>query len=173
MSVLRIIDCLVDRIGKVVSVLVVLIILTMTFEVVARYLFNRPTVWSYDITYMMGGVFFLFSASFVLLHRGHVRVDLFYTRFSPRFKSLVDVILTPLLLFTAYGVLTQQAWRFAFRALEVGETSMAGIWGPTTIPLRFLIAVGFSLLALEGVIWFMRELLFLFTGRKIGEKNNA
>jgi TRAP-type mannitol/chloroaromatic compound transport system permease small subunit len=169
MRILKGLDWLVDRTGKVLAWFVILIILAMTYEVVVRYVFSNPTFWSFDLTYMMGAVLFLFSASFVLLHRGHVRVDLFYARFSARLKGLVDVVLTPLLFFPALGILTQQAWRAAFRAVEVGETSMFGIWEPTTIPLRFAIAVGFSLLTLEGISWFIRGIIMVGTRRELAE----
>jgi TRAP-type mannitol/chloroaromatic compound transport system permease small subunit len=165
--ILRILDGLVDRIGRMLAWVVILIIITMTYEVTVRYVLNSPTFWSFDLTYMLGAVLFLFSAPYVLLHRGHIRVDLFYARFSAKLKTIVDVVLTPLLFFPALGVLTQQAWRAAFRALEVGETSMFGIWEPTTIPLRFAVALGFSLLALEGILWFLRNIYFIRTGKEL------
>ncbi len=172
MFILRGLDFLVERIGRVTSWLVVLLILTMTYEVVSRYVFDNPTLWSFDITYMLGAVFFLFSASYVLLHGGHVRVDLFYTRFSAKTKSIIDIVFIPMFFFTAYSILTQQAWRAAFRALEVGETSMSGIWEPTTVPLRFIIALGFSLLLLQGIFWFLREIISLKSGKKPVEESN-
>ncbi len=172
MSILRGLDFLVERIGRVTSWLVVLLILTMTYEVVSRYVFDNPTLWSFDITYMLGAVFFLYSACYVLLHGSHVRVDLFYTRFSAKMKSIVDIVFTPLFFLTAYSILTQQAWRAAFRALEVGETSMSGIWEPTTVPLRFIIALGFSLRLLQGVFWFLREIISLKSGKEPVEESN-
>ena len=172
MFILRGLDFLVERIGRVTSWLVVLLILTMTYEVVSRYVFDNPTLWSFDITYMLGAVFFLYSASYVLLHGGHVRVDLFYTRFSAKMKSIVDIVFIPMFFFTSYSILTQQAWRAAFRALEVGETSMSGIWEPTTVPLRFIIALGFSLLLLQGIFWFIRETISLKSGKKPTEESN-
>ena len=167
-SILRRLDWFIDQTGKVTSALVVLIMLTMTYEVISRYVFNSPTVWSYDLTYMMGAVFYLYAAPFVLLHHGHVRVDLFYARFSAKVRSILDVTLTPPLFFTALAVLILQSWKFAFRALAQGETSQVGYWEPSTVPLRFALAIGFSLLALEGVVWFLRELIFLATRKQVG-----
>ena len=172
MFISRGLDFLVERIGRVISWFIVLLILTMTYEVISRYIFDNPTIWSFDITYMLSAVFFLFSASYVLLHGGHVRVDLFYTRFSAKMKSIVDIVFTPLFFLSAYSILTQQAWRAAFRALEVGETSMSGIWEPTTVPLRFIIALGFSLLLLQGVFWFLREIISVKSGKELVEESN-
>lgn len=161
------IDWLADRTGKVFSALAVIIAVTMTFEVTMRFVFNRPTAWSYDTTMMMGGVLFLLSAPYVLLHRGHVRVDLFYARYSPRTKKIVDLALTLLLCFTALSVFTQQAWKFAFWSLEVGEISQFGYWMPTMVPFRFTLAFGFSLLTLEAVAWFTRDLFSVITGKEL------
>lgn len=172
MLIIRGLDFLVERIGRIISWFVILLILTMTYEVFSRYIFDSPTLWSFDVTYMLGAVFFLFSASYVLLHGGHVRVDLFYTRFSIKTKRIVDIVFIPLFFFTAYSVLTQQAWRAAFRALQVGETSMSGIWEPTTVPLRFIIALGFSLLLLQGVFWFLREIISVKSGKDLMEESS-
>jgi len=158
------IDWLAERTGTWLSILVVLLMLTMTHEVTMRYVFDAPTIWSYDITYMLGGVFFLYSASYVLLHEGHVRVDVFYARFSPRHKILVDLILTPILFFPALGVFVYQAWKFALLSLARGEVSMIGIWEPTMVPFRFALAVGFSLLTLEAISWYTCRAFFMIKG---------
>lgn len=158
------IDWLAEKSGTWSSALIVFIMLTMTFEVTMRYVFNAPTIWSYDVTYMLGGAFFLFPASYVLLHEGHVRVDVFYSKFSRRRKTLVDIILTPLLFFPALGVLVYHGWKFAFWSLEQGEVSMIGIWEPSMIPFRFALALGFSLLTLEAISWYICRAFFLIKG---------
>ncbi len=172
-SVLRSVDWLVERTGWLVASLTVVLMLTMTYEVIARYVFNHPTFWSYDTTYMMGAVLWVFAGSYELLRRGHVRVDLFYERYSPRKKLITDLVLTPPLLFTALSVMIYQAWKLALHGLAVGELSLGGIWQPSVVPLRFAVAVGFSLLGLAAVGWFLRDLLSLITGKKeIGGKSH-
>ena len=158
------IDWLAERTGTWSSVLIVIVMLTMTFEVAMRYIFNAPTIWSYDITYMLGGAFFLFSASYVLLHEGHVRVDVLYAKFSRRRRTLIDIILTPLLFFPALGVFVYHGWKFAFWSLEQGEVSMIGIWEPSMIPFRFTLAIGFSLLMLEAISWYLCRAFYLIKG---------
>lgn len=166
-SLVKGVDWLVVRIGKGAAGFSVLLMLTMTYEVTVRYVFNRPTFWSYDITYMMGGTFFVFLASYALLRDWHVRVDIFYARFSRRVRSILDAVLISLLLFPAVTVIAIQAWKFAFLSLAQGEVSAVGVWEPTVVPFRFAAALGFSLLALEGVAWFIRELFFATTGKDL------
>ena len=146
--------------------------LVMAIEVIARYVFDNPTVWAYDTTYQLSGIFYLFAASFVLLHRGDIRVDLFYARFSTKKKKIIDLALTPLLFFSAVGVLTQQAWFFTFRSIAMRETIMGGVWEPSIIPFRFLVAIGFSLLAIAGVTWFIRDVLYFVTGKETSSENH-
>ncbi len=37
-------------------------VLSLVYEVVARYFFNAPTTWAYDMTYMTYGAFFMLGA---------------------------------------------------------------------------------------------------------------
>lgn len=161
------VDWLAEWTGLTIRWLAVIIMLTMTFEVIMRYIFNNPTAWSYDTTIMMGGAFFLISAPYVLLHGGHIRIDIFYARYSPRMRKIVDLVFTVLLLFTALAVFTQQAWKFAFWSLQVGEISQFGYWEPSMTPFRFAVALGFSLLSLEAIAWFIRELYSLIAGKDL------
>jgi TRAP-type mannitol/chloroaromatic compound transport system permease small subunit len=161
------IDWLAEWTGLTVRWLAVIIMLTMTLEVIMRYVFNSPTAWSYDTTIMMGGVFFLLSAPYVLLHQGNVRIDIFYAHYSPRMQKIVDLVFTVLFLFPALAIFTQQAWKFAFWSLQVAEISQFGYWEPSMTPFRFFIAIGFSLLSLEAISWFTRQLFALITGRNV------
>ncbi len=160
-------DWLAEWTGLTFRWLSVIVMLTMVFEVTMRYLLNSPTAWSYDTTIMMGGAFFILSAPYVLLHRGHIRIDIFYSRYPPRMQKIADIVFTVLFLFTGLAVFTQQAWKFAFWSLQVGEISQFGFWEPSMVPFRFTVAIGFSLLSVEAVSWFIRELFGAITGRTL------
>ena len=64
--------------GQIVAWLIIPMVLALTFEVVSRYLFNAPTLWAYDMTFMMYGSYFMLGAAFTLQRKGHVRTDSFY-----------------------------------------------------------------------------------------------
>jgi len=166
-SIVKAADWLAEWSGVIIRWLSVIIMLTMTFEVVMRYIFDNPTGWSYDTTIMMGGAFFILSTPYVLLHKGHIRIDLLYSRFSRRTQQIVDLSFTVLFLFTGLAVFTQQAWKFAFWSLQVGEISQFGFWEPTMTPFRFVVATGFTLLSLEVISWFIRELYSAITGQEL------
>lgn len=64
--------------GQFVAWLIIPMVLGLTYEVVARYVFNSPTLWAYDMTFMMYGSYFMLGVAFTLQRKGHVRTDSYY-----------------------------------------------------------------------------------------------
>ena len=96
--VLRAVDRLSEVIGLLVSVLMPAMVVVLTIEVVARYVFNSPTIWAYDTAIFMFGYTGLLGGAYALKNKEHINVDLIYARLSPRGKAVLDVI-TGLLFF--------------------------------------------------------------------------
>ena len=169
-TLVRGLDWFVDQTGKLLSWLIMVIIFSMMYEVIARYVFNRPTAWSYDISTMLCAVYYLFLVSYTALRKAHIRVDIFYARFSARAKRIIDLVFTPLLLWTALTLLLSQSWKYAFFALRMGEKSTAGIWEPTMIPIRFAVSIGFTVFAIQAITWFAHDLYYVITGKELQAK---
>ncbi len=87
----RRIDLIAIGSGQLVAWLIVPMVLSLTWEVVARYVFNAPTQWAYDMTFMLYGTFFMLGAAFTLQRKGHVRTDMYYERWSPRRQAIIDI----------------------------------------------------------------------------------
>ncbi len=136
-------------IGYASCLLVIPLILTTCYEVVARYLFGAPTIWSFEIGYMLTGAFFLLGSGLALQRGSHIRVDLFYHRLSLRKRNWLD------LLFYALVVLPLVTWTtfalagYFWSGLESGETTGASAWNPPVWPLRLIFVVGFATLILQ------------------------
>ena len=80
--------------GKLVSFLVIPMILFIMTEIFLRYAFNLPTMWVHETTRYLLTAVVVIGGGYTLLHRSHVVVDIIYSRFSPRGKALVDILLT-------------------------------------------------------------------------------
>ncbi len=165
--VMRSIDWFIERVGRVASILTLFLIGTMSYEVVARYVFNAPTAWSYDSSYMIGGSMMILGASYTLLHKGHVRVDLLYDRFSFKVRKIIDLVFTAVIFFPMVSLLTHRFFQSAVTALERGTRSDFGIWMPLVWPFRTVITIAFALLLLAGISWFIRTILSLKEGREL------
>ncbi|HXG05542.1 MAG TPA: TRAP transporter small permease subunit, partial [Candidatus Binatia bacterium] len=137
--------------GWLAGWLIVPMTLAVAYEVVARYAFNAPTVWAYDLTYMLYGAQFMLAAAYTLRRGGHIRTDVFYERWSPRTRAAVDALgyllfFFPGLLFVLYagGVEAWHAW-------QITERSDATPWRPVLYPLKAVIPLSALLLLLQGV----------------------
>lgn len=153
--------------GKAVSWLTWPLMLTITYEVICRYAFNAPTVWAYDMAYMIGGSMMALGMGYVLKEQGHVRVDILYDRFPPRLKLLIDLVMTLAFFFPIAGMLLYLSWEYALLAWVRGERSGYGIWEPTLIPFRSMVVLAWAILLFAGVAWFIRTLVALVKGKSL------
>mgnify|MGYP000935934171 CR=1 FL=1 len=78
--VLRAIDRINDVLGGIAMVFLVAMIGDMLYEVISRRVFGAPTMWAYDISFMLNGVGFMFAAGYTLRRNGHIRIDFLSTR---------------------------------------------------------------------------------------------
>ncbi len=151
--------CLVDaaseKSGKAISLLIVFMMAITTTEVVARYVFNSPTIWAWPINRQLFGVFILFGGVYTLLHGGHIRVEVLYNRFSPNMKSIARLIaLACFLVFI--GVLVWQGALMAGISLMCGERA-SGTFHIPLYPFKMLIPIAAFLFLLEGIADFFRR----------------
>lgn len=97
----------IKKIGDVGSLLLLVIMGVMTYEVIARYVFNSPTSWAWVINKQLFGVYVMIAGGYALVHNSHIRIELFYQRFSPAAKTAVHW----LSLVAALCFLTALTWK--------------------------------------------------------------
>ena len=88
--VTRALDAITRVVGRTVAWLIVPMVGSLVYEVTARYVFDAPTLWAYDMTYMLYGTFFMLGSAWTLQRGGHIRTDTFYAEWSPRRRAIVD-----------------------------------------------------------------------------------
>lgn len=164
-TALRVIDTVSDYIGRSVRWLCVILILVLTFEVTSRYAFNNPTQWAHQTSLMMSGTIVALGWAYVHRYRQHIRVDVLYSRFSPRGKALIDVILDILVFFPLLAALTYAAWNKMWYSWEMHEIMVETYWYPPVGPNRTVVLFGLTLLALQGMSNFIKN-LYLLTRNK-------
>jgi TRAP-type mannitol/chloroaromatic compound transport system permease small subunit len=164
MRALKIIDRLNDGAGQASKWLVIALVGLTTFEVVARYVFNAPTIWGYQLTIMVAASLFALTWGYAERTGAHIRVDFLFARMSKRWQAIVDVvcyiILTfPLLTVLIRGAFTQTLWSF-----RVNEVMSESFWYPPAQPLRIVVLIGACLVFLQFTASFVRRLHFLAKG---------
>src|SRR5437016_12993599 len=88
----RRIDKFTDTTGVWVAWLNIPLVLAVSYEVIARYAFNAPTIWSFDVTYMLYGTIFMLGCAYAWHQGAHIRTDFYYENWSARTRAMVDSI---------------------------------------------------------------------------------
>jgi TRAP-type mannitol/chloroaromatic compound transport system permease small subunit len=164
-KVLTYIDLVSEWTGKATSYLVLVLTGTVTYEVVCRYAFNAPTIWAQESSTYLYGAFFMLGGAYVLLHDGHVRVDIFYSRLSQRGKAIVDLITFPVFFFLFVGILVWEGGKMAIWSWSIWEHTQSP-WSPPIYPLKTVIPVASLLLFLQGLARYIRDIRFLVNERR-------
>ena len=79
-------------IGKVLSILLLLMTLNVFYDVITRYFLHNSSVAMQEMEWHLFGIIFLFGIPVALLDEGHVRVDFLYDRFTLRTKAVINII---------------------------------------------------------------------------------
>lgn len=166
-GILRLIDSISIRTGTAVALIAVPMIAALIYEVFARYVMHRPTIWSYEVTYMIYGTHYLLGAAYTLYLKGHIRIDLLYMKFSPRKRAAIDVIGYLIIFFPVMLILIISGYDMALYAYRIKEVSQFTPWQPVLWPFKAMICVGFILLVLQGIAEFIRSLMMLIRGQEI------
>src|SRR5262245_63496524 len=58
--------------GRIVAWLILPMVMSLVWEVFARYFLNAPTIWAYDMTYILYGSFFMLGSAYTLLRGKHI-----------------------------------------------------------------------------------------------------
>jgi TRAP-type mannitol/chloroaromatic compound transport system permease small subunit len=159
------VDRFTNWVGVAVSWLLVPMILGVTYEVVARYLFNAPTIWAFDLTYMLYGAVFMLGASFTLMKGGHIRTDLLWEGYSDRRKGWVDFLAYVLFFFPGLLMIFITSVDDAWYSFQIGERSEQTAWRPIIWPFKAVVPVAALLLLIQGVSEFLKSLYAVRTGR--------
>lgn len=162
---LKAIDRLSEWQGKIFSVLLIIATLQICYELTRRYFFNSPTDWGLELTIFFCGATYVMSGAYAYLYDAHIRVDVFYLRWSRRTRAWVDLFFTDLILFVFCGVLVWQSGLWAWDAAISGITT-GSIWDPPEWPMRTVLFVGSLTLLLQGVVKFIRDARTVLEGRK-------
>ncbi|HVY58886.1 MAG TPA: TRAP transporter small permease subunit [Xanthobacteraceae bacterium] len=151
------------RIGEFVAYWAVISVFVYYYEVIARYVFNSPTNWVHESMFLMYGMQYVLCGAYAYREDQHVRVDVIYTKFSPRGKAIADII-TSVFFFIFILTMTWTGARFALDAINNGEVSFTE-WGIQYWPVKLALPIGAALMALQGLSKLIKDVMFVLNGR--------
>jgi len=169
----RIIDKFTDTTGTWVAWLNVPLVLAVAYEVVSRYAFDTPTLWSFDITYMLYGTIFMLGAAYALHKGAHIRTDFFFEKWSLQTRSIIDSVAYLAFFFPSILVFGWVGWTEGFYAFQIGETSEQTPWRPLLWPFKMVVPLACLLLLIQGVSEVIKSLYAWRTGIELEHKEKV
>lgn len=148
-------------VGRGISWVTLLMVVVVTTDVIMRYLFKITYVFVQELEWHLFGVLFLVGAGYTLLYDAHVRVDVFYQRFSPKTKAWIDLLGCLLFLFPGCYLIIATSMNFVANSWTTGEGSPDPGGLPARYVLKAMIPLGFTLVAIQGIPMALRSLMVL------------
>ena len=162
-GLLRLADAI-DRtnewIGRAVAWLGLAAVLVCTANAVARYTLNLASNAWLELQWYLNSAVFLLIASWALKRNEHVRIDVIVGRLSPKAQAWIEILGTVFMLLPAVAIIAWYSWPSLVNSWQIGEYS-SDPGGLIRWPVRALIPVAFTLLALQGVSEIVKRIAFL------------
>jgi TRAP-type mannitol/chloroaromatic compound transport system permease small subunit len=124
---------------------------------VSRYVFDSPTLWAYDMTFMLYGTFFMMGAAYTLQQKGHIRTDALYGAWSVKRQGWTDAACYLLLFFPAMIAFLIVTWDYFTLSYSQDERNVTSSWMPIIYPFKFVMPVATALLLSQGVSEFLKS----------------
>lgn len=142
---------LTDLTGLFAAYLLVPMVIVFLIEIVARNVFNSPTTWAYGTSFIIGGIAAVLGFAYAMKQGSMVRIDILYSRFSEKFKCILDLLLyvvlfLPLTVGGSYHCVIQ-----AIRSVATRELMSSGSWNAPIWPTKIAMAYAFILLTMQGI----------------------
>ena len=145
----------IETTSKGASLLILLMMAFVTFEVISRYIFNHPTSWVWLLNKQLFGVFVLVAGSYALIQKNHIRIEMLYDHFPPPAKRAVRW-LTLILSVGFLGILVWNSTLMGLEALSTWEAAN-GVFRLPLYPLKLLMPIAALLFMLGCLTEFGRK----------------
>ena len=159
------IDRVNEAVGRLVSWFTTLLVALVCMDVFIRLLYSTlqqywlPNLewqivgqaWIMELEWHFFALIFLLGAGYAYKHDKHVRVDLFYAKYSAKDKALVNIFGNLVFLIPWCVVMAYASFQYAWRSYSIRETSPDPGGLPALYFIKFAISLGLILLLLQAV----------------------
>jgi len=126
---------IIDVVGNFCSLVLILMILNVFFDVIMRYFFNDVSIGMQELEWHLFAAMFMFGIGYTLKENGHVRVDIFYDKLSTRSKSFIDIFGNLFLALPITIIILYFSISYTYDAFQMGEGSP----DPGGLPYRWIV----------------------------------
>ena len=132
---LKVIGKIIDALGNFCSILMLLMIANVFYDVIMRYFFNDVSIGMQELEWHLFAAMFMFGIAYTLKEDAHVRVDIFYDKMSARKQSMINIFGALFFALPITTVILYYSIDYTFEAYQMGEGSA----DPGGLPHRWVV----------------------------------
>lgn len=137
-------------ISRVAMFLTAAIVAIMFYEVLMRYLFEKPTLWVNEMSMWLAGMIYLFAGLYVMQQRAHIRIFILYDMVPRSVQRLFDLVSTVLIVAFAFAVVWG-GFNEAWQKLVTWELEGTAFNPPIPATMKPLLLITVVLIAIQAV----------------------
>ncbi len=160
-----------EQVGKLFAWSTTLLVITIVFDVVLRYVFNTSYMWLSEIEVYLFSFIILFGIGYTLKHDKHVRVDVFYDKWTEKRKAVINILGGILFLLPWCIVSIIACWKYFMFSFTFKESSSQSGGLPYLFILKLCLVLGFGLLLIQGIASIIKSIQIIRSSQD--KKNKA
>jgi len=134
-SVLKMTGKIIDGLGNFCSLLMILMVINVFYDVIMRYFFNDVSIGMQELEWHLFAAMFMFGIAYTLKEDAHVRVDIFYDVMSVKKQAFINIFGSLFFALPITLVILYYSWDYTFEAYQMGE----GSGDPGGLPHRWIV----------------------------------
>lgn len=150
------VDYVSTKFGRLAMYLIFVMIGTLLLSSLTRTILDIPLSWCVEMAQFTLAAYYILGGAYSLQLDDHVRMDLFYDRYSDRTKAKIDVFTSFFLIFYLVCLLIGSISSLDY-AIEYGQRKFSQ-WNPSMIPIKVIMVFGIVLMLLQSFSVFFKDL---------------
>ncbi|EIJ41774.1 TRAP-type mannitol/chloroaromatic compound transport system, small permease component [Beggiatoa alba B18LD] len=160
-KIVRGIDSFSEWTGIVTAWLILLMVLTIVYDVFMRAMFNQGSVMLQELQWHLFAIAFLLGSAYTLKYDDHVRVDIIYRSrwVSPKARAWIDLLGSVFFLIPFSILIVYSSYDFVYNAYAFQEGSPDAGGLPYRFVLKAALPLCFIFLILQGIADALRQIM--------------
>ncbi len=144
------------RVGRLAMYLVFVLLGILLYSSISRTLLGQPVNWAVEMGQFVMAGYYLLGGAYSMQLDAHVRMDLIYSKLSPRRRATTDAFTIFFLIFYLVFLLAGGISSTEY-ALTYDQRNYTA-WAPPLAPIKIIMCIGIALMLLQAIATFFRDL---------------
>ena len=151
----RWVDAASRLVGRFAMYLIFLLMGMLLLASISRGVLDISYIWSVEMAQFVLAAYYLLGGGYSMQIDSHVRMDLLYSRWSPRKQALADALTSGFLIFYLVLLLIGGISGTVY-AITYGQKNYSS-WAPPLAPIKVIMCIGIALMLLQVIAVFFRD----------------